>query len=107
MAAAKKGRESRKSNKSAEDDGSGLVEQALSAEEIKGRQDELISWLVKQEQTETKKSAAVKKFNADLKLADEKIRVLTREIDTGKAYVDPQTSMFPEEQSNDSQAAAS
>lgn len=95
----------------ADDDGAGLVEQDLTPEELKDRSDELISWLVKQEQIGTKKGAAVEKFNAELKLAKERIHVLTRELDTGKAYVDPQQSLFDDAgappQGNDAQAAAS
>jgi len=95
-----------------DDDGAALVEQELTPDELKDRQDELISWLVKQEQIGTKKGAAVEKFNAELKLAKERIHVLTRELDTGKAYVDPQQSLFDEASSpppagNDAQAAAS
>lgn len=92
-----------------DDDGAGLVEQALTPEELRDRQDELISWLVKREQVETKKGAAVEKFNAELKLAKERIHVLTREIDTKKAYVDPQEQLpftDPPGQ-NDAQAVAS
>lgn len=95
-----------------DDDGAGLIEQELTADEMKDRQDELISWLVKREAVETKKKAAVEKFNAEVKLAKERIHVLTREIDTKKAYVDPQQTLFDEEPapgagSNDAQAAAS
>jgi hypothetical protein len=90
-----------------DDDGAGLVEQDLTDEELKDRNDELISWLVKQEQIATKKGAAVEKFNAELKLAKERIHVLTRELDTKKAYVDPQQSLFDEPVGNDAQAAAS
>ncbi len=92
-----------------EDDGAGLVEQELTPEELRDRGEELISWLVKREQVEGKKGAAVEKFNAELKLAKERIHVLTREIDTKKAYVDPQESLpfnKPPGQ-NDAQAAAS
>ncbi len=95
-----------------DDDGAGLVEQDLTEEELKDRNAELISWLVKQEQIATKKGAAVEKFNAELKLTKERIHVLTRELDTGKAYVDPQSDFgFPEPPpppgANDAQAAAS
>lgn len=94
-----------------DDDGAGLVEQDLTPEELKDRGEELISWLVKREQVETKKGVAVEKFNAELKLAKERIHVLTREIDTKKAYVDPQQGFDypdpPPPASNDAQAAAS
>jgi hypothetical protein len=95
-----------------DDDGAGLVEQALTPEELRDRSEELISWLVKREQVETKKGAAVEKFNAEIKLAKERIHVLTREIDSKKAYVDPQQTLFddgsaPPGGSNDAQAAAS
>jgi len=95
-----------------DDDGAGLVEQDLTEAELKDRGDELVSWLVKKEQIETKKSSAVEKFNAEIKLSKQRIHVLTREIDTRKAYVDPQQSLFedssaPPPPGNDAQAAAS
>lgn len=114
MAAAKQGREKRSSRVNREsDDGAGLVEQVLSPEELKERNDELISWLVKQETTVAKKKSAVEKFNGEIKLQKQRISVLTRELDTGKAFVDPQVSLdYPEPEKpasprNDSQAAAS
>ena len=91
----------------ADDDGAGLIEQDLTPAELTDRQDELISWLVKREQVETKKSSAVEKFNAELKLAKQRIHVLTREIDTKKAYVDPQQTLFEDAPSNEAQAVAS
>lgn len=115
--AGKGGGAAAKKRRAEADDGAGLVEQDLTEAELKDRNDELISWLVKNEQTKTKKKAAVEKFNGELKLQGEKIRVLTRELDTGKAYVDPQESFdYPDPPpppegepaaGNDAQAAAS
>lgn len=115
MASRKEGREGRsdKKRRSAADvdDGSGLVQQKLSEQELKDRNEELISWLVKDQTVKLKKSQAVAKFNADLKVSGERIKVLTRELDTGIAFVEAQLDLPGTEgggeAGNDSEAEAS
>jgi hypothetical protein len=93
-----------------EDDGTGLVPVELDEAQLKERHDDLVSWNVKLYQLEDKKRDAVKKINAELKLAKEKAKQLTRECDTKIAYVDPQQALnFSSARagSNDSHVAAS
>ena len=73
-----------------DDDALGLVPMELSDEQIQERYRELVDWNVKLEQVEEKKKEVVKKVNAELKTIKQRIRVTTRELDTGTAMVDPQ-----------------
>lgn len=108
MAGRRKGRDKRaEKSESVEDDGTGLVPVELTEQQKKDRGDELVSWLCKRHQLEDKKREQVKKINAELKLAGDKVRTLTRELDTGVAYVDPQMALdyAAAGGSNDSQPA--
>lgn len=108
MAGRRKGRESR-AEQPVEDDGTGLVPVDLDEAALKERGDELVSWLVKEHQITDKKREQVKKINAEIKLVKDKVRTLTRELDTKVAYVDPQIALnfTSSKSSNDQQVAAS
>ncbi len=108
MAGRRKNRESR-AEQPPEDDGTGLVPVDLDETALKDRGDELVSWLVKDHQVSDKKREQVKKINAELKLIKDKIRTLTRELDTKIAYVDPQYALNfgTAKAGNDQQVAAS
>lgn len=93
MAGRRKGREKRAQQEAPEDDGSGLVPIDLDDQGVKERSEELVSWCVKRHQLEDKKKEQVAKINAEIKIARDKIRVLTRECDERVAYVDPQMAM--------------
>lgn len=107
MAGRRKGRESRAEKAQVDDDGTGLVPVELNEHQKKERGEELVSWLAKKHQLEDKKKEQVKKINAELKLTGDKVRTLTRELDTGIAYVDPQLALDYANagSSNDSQRA--
>lgn len=109
MAGRRRGRESRAEQPAVEDDGTGLVPVDLDEAALKMRGDELVSWLVKEHQITDKKREQVKKINAEIKLVKDKVRTLTRELDTKVAYVDPQIALnfASAKSSNDQQVAAS
>lgn len=90
MAARKKGRESRAPKA---DEGTGLVRVRLTDEQWRERSSELAMWEKKLEDTESKKSAAAQKYNADIKLCKENITRLADEVDTREANVDAQMAM--------------
>lgn len=97
MAARKQGREKRASEKPSDepvDDGSQLMAVKLEPEQIEETRRTLVDWLVKRQQLADKKSAQVTKINKDIKLADQEIARLTKEADSGVAYIDRQTDMF-------------
>lgn len=93
MAGRRKGREKRATQTEPEDDGSGLVPMELDEQGVKERSEELVSWCVKHHQMVDKKKEQVAKINAEIKIARDRIRVLTRECDERVAYVDPQMAM--------------
>lgn len=99
MAQRKQGREKRSriangnGGDEAVDDGASLVAVALDDDALKLRGSELVDWLVKQRSLKEKKAAQVKKINEELKLANQRIDVLAREIDTGEAFIDRQTDL--------------
>ena len=76
-----------------EDDGAALIAVPLDEGQLRERTDELVSFLVKLEGEETKKSEQVKKINASIKLCKERVRVLAREIDSREAFVDRQQAL--------------
>lgn len=97
MAARKKDREKRASDKPSDeavDDGSSLMAVKLEADQIDGRRRELVDWLVKLTQLSEKKKAQVTKINKDIKLAEQEVARLTKEADSGVAYIDRQTQLF-------------
>ncbi len=98
MAQRKKGREARAAAGpvgpgEGEDDGAALIAVPLDDGQIRERTDELVSFLVKVEIERTKKREQVKKINASIKLCDERVRVLAREIDSREAFVDRQQAL--------------
>lgn len=98
MAARKKGRDGRAQDKPSDepvDDGSQLMAVKLDAGQIEESRRELVDWLVKKSQLDEKKKAQVTKINKDIKLAEQEIARLTKQADTGVAYIDRQTDMFP------------
>lgn len=90
MAQRKKGREKRAGTS---DDGSGLVRVKLDDDTWKGRCDDLASAIKKREDVESKKSAAVEKYNGELKLLETQISQLADEVDTHEANVDAQQAI--------------
>lgn len=95
MAQRKKGREGRaaRANDVAEDDGASLVAVKLDDAQLQERGSELVDWLVKQRSLKDKKKAQVKKINEELKLAEQRVDVLARELDTGEAFIERQTDL--------------
>lgn len=96
MAQRKKGRDGRsaaRANDVAEDDGASLVAVKLDDAQLQERGSELVDWLVKQRSLKDKKKAQVKKINEELKLAEQRVDVLARELDTGEAFIERQTDL--------------